>query len=663
MSILFASRPPMIALRLLGSVDLRDASGHTLHTVLAQPKRLALLAYLRMASDGDFARRDVVAALFWPEVDHEHARSSLRVSLHALRRSLGDVIMARGQEEVGVDAASLWCDASAFERALEGRAWREALDLYRGDFLAGVHIHDASAELERWIEQARARYLGMATSAAWELSADEERRGNAAAALEWAKRAVAWNGTDEIGLRQLLRLHHKLGDRAGALAAFDAFCRRVRADLGVEPSAETLELVAALRSENHTAFAIPAAASKPEGWGRPVVSRRAASGWRPAAVVAAVVAMLGLSWSGFRRPAKVSAAAPASGSIAELANSVRGFFSVAGAPLPIRQGAAVSDALNDAVYVFGGASGTGLLNDLWFMDAPSRVSDVTWTRLDPHGNKPAPRAMHSAVYDSLVDRMIIFGGGLGYTSPCANDIWVLKNPSRRGGNPEWFEPQLTGSRPDPRGSHSAVWITRTRRMVVFGGHDCIARRMHDTWALVGTGEGDRLSWRQIATSGPAPDARSNHSAVYDEAGDRVVLFGGVKDRQIFDDVWELRPASSDSARWRRLQVRDADRPMLYGHSAAWDPASRQMIVFGGAGPDATSNSTWLLRFADENFVVWREVSSLTARPHPRLAFQAAYNSALDQLIILGGESGASLLHDAWVLTNASGRRFGDLPRR
>jgi hypothetical protein len=65
----------MTELRLLGSADLRDRDGRGALSVLAQPKRLALLAWLTRATG--FHRRDTIIGLFWPELDVEHARAAL----------------------------------------------------------------------------------------------------------------------------------------------------------------------------------------------------------------------------------------------------------------------------------------------------------------------------------------------------------------------------------------------------------------------------------------------------------------------------------------------------------------------------------------------------------------------------------------------------------
>ena len=58
--------PHMIELRALGTLALRDPNGEDLHSILAQPKRVALLAYLAIARPRCFHRRDTLLALLWP---------------------------------------------------------------------------------------------------------------------------------------------------------------------------------------------------------------------------------------------------------------------------------------------------------------------------------------------------------------------------------------------------------------------------------------------------------------------------------------------------------------------------------------------------------------------------------------------------------------------
>src|SRR5438105_3537366 len=105
----------VIELRTLGTLDLRKADGGEIHSLVAQPKRIALLTYLCLGSPRGFHRRDSVLGLLWPDADQSHARTSLRNSLHFLRRSLGEnALLTRGDEEVSVNFDVVWCDATAF---------------------------------------------------------------------------------------------------------------------------------------------------------------------------------------------------------------------------------------------------------------------------------------------------------------------------------------------------------------------------------------------------------------------------------------------------------------------------------------------------------------------------------------------------------------------
>ncbi len=238
----------MIELRLLGSVSLTDADGREVRSVLAQPRRLALLAYLAAATPRGMRRRDSLLPLFWPDQDQGHARTALRQAIRVLRGALGaEAIAGRGDEEVGLDLGRVSCDVAAFDRAIEAGQTREAMDLYRGGLLEGFFVSDAP-EFERWLETARARLREAAARAARALVERAETHGHVTTAVQWARRAAQLEPNDEAAVRRLIVVLDHHGERAGALAAYEAFAARLAADYEAEPAAETQALVAAVRA-------------------------------------------------------------------------------------------------------------------------------------------------------------------------------------------------------------------------------------------------------------------------------------------------------------------------------------------------------------------------------------------------------------------------------
>src|SRR5207247_425365 len=228
----------MIRLRTLGAVDLKDSEGRELRPLLTQPKRLALLTYLALAGSSGFRRRDTVGALCWPELDEEHARGSLRQALRFLRRSLGaGIIVSRGEEEIGVDRGVLRCDATAFMEACEAGRDAEALDLFQGDFLDGFFVSEAAPELERWVEEERITLRRRAAASAWALADGYRVAGDRADAAALARRAAGFAPEDEGELARLIAFLDDLGDRSGAIGAYDEVARRPKQEYDVRPAA------------------------------------------------------------------------------------------------------------------------------------------------------------------------------------------------------------------------------------------------------------------------------------------------------------------------------------------------------------------------------------------------------------------------------------------
>ena len=159
----------MIELFTLGSIDLKEGD-RDLHEALVQPKRFALLAYLAGAQPTGYQRRDRIVALFWPELDQEHARTALRKAVHGLRAVLGeDAIVGRGTEELALTPGRWWADLTAFDAAFDAGDYAGALRLYRGELLDGFFISGAP-EFERWLDAERSRVRRRAAAAASRLN-------------------------------------------------------------------------------------------------------------------------------------------------------------------------------------------------------------------------------------------------------------------------------------------------------------------------------------------------------------------------------------------------------------------------------------------------------------------------------------------------------------
>ena len=110
----------------------------------------------------------------------------------------------------------------------------------------------------------------------------------------------------------------------------------------------------------------------------------------------------------------------------------------------------------------------------------------TWTQQFPGGATPLDRLLHTAVYDSANNRMIVFGGQNVIDVPSKTfqrlgDLWELSNANGLGGTPTWTQLPQLGTPPGPRASHRAVFDTANQRMIVFGGGNPFSEKR--VWVL------------------------------------------------------------------------------------------------------------------------------------------------------------------------------------
>jgi predicted ATPase/DNA-binding SARP family transcriptional activator len=255
---------PALTLALLGPPHVTRADGGAV--AFRSRKHLALLAYLAVEQRHSHSR-DTLLGLLWPEAPEDAARSNLRVALADLRRLLGEsdapFLLASRHSVQFAPASDHTLDVAVFSTLLaECRAHAhdapasceacmarlaQAVELYRGDFLAGFALPD-SAAFEEWALIRREQLHQQALEALDTLAAACERQGNAAALCRFARRQLALEPWREQAHRQLMRGLALSGDRRAALAQYET-CRRIlAAELGVEPEAATSALYDQIRA-------------------------------------------------------------------------------------------------------------------------------------------------------------------------------------------------------------------------------------------------------------------------------------------------------------------------------------------------------------------------------------------------------------------------------
>jgi DNA-binding SARP family transcriptional activator/Tfp pilus assembly protein PilF len=233
----------------LGRADVQAARAPALpaaHRLLHQPKAFALLAYL--ASSGVPVRRDLVAALFWPDRDETHARNSLSRTLGRVADALGaKVVEPCGAWEIAIRPAMVWCDAREFERAASAGDHARALELFRGEFLDGWHLPGLS-EFSHWLESHRLRLRQLAVQSARRLARDCVALGDLDRAVATLRRAHTLGPANEVVTRELMTTLSRQGDSAGALEVFADATAWLRREVGAGPATQTRALAEAIRA-------------------------------------------------------------------------------------------------------------------------------------------------------------------------------------------------------------------------------------------------------------------------------------------------------------------------------------------------------------------------------------------------------------------------------
>lgn len=661
-------RIPIIEFRTLGAVDLTAADGGDLTPLIRQPKRVALLAYLMIAGRGAFVRRDKLLALFWPEVEVERARSSLRTNLHRLRVMLGaDAIVTRGQDDVRASDALIRCDANVLRDAGDAGDHEAVLARYRGELLDGLFVPGA-AEFEQWLDRERAELRQLAIRSGWEIVLRHEQRGDHAGAADVARRVMALDRTDEVGMRRLLGLLIAAGDRSGAATAYEEFRRGVAAELDIEPAPETRAIADALRVKSNgtpegtqrvaeSRARAPQIPTTPTAERTPVTSgnartrQRIRRPWLAAATI--IIALATLAPLGSKRRAPAAEVTATRWQVLETDGPT---------PFPRWHPVVVLDSTSKNLLLFGGREWWSNLSDLWRGSVDS--TSVRWTRISARVPEAGPggRWLASAVYNPRTDRMILFGGSIGYTAPCTDELWILEHVSGRGAPPSWTKIPRSAEWPAPRADHRMAYDAATNRLMLLGGHDCIAPTFDDYWILKhADGTTGTPAWERVVpdTAQGAPAGVRGFAFGYNAASNRAVAFGGYDhfNRRFFQDAWVLTHANGLGGRpaWQRLKVNGEKPPGRINAVFGYDAAMNRLVVAQGDS-SGVINDAWVLVGADGTTPEsrWARLNVPAPMPDPRYGLAAAFDAIGGRLFAFpGGDKRETPAN--WVLLGPTGR--------
>jgi len=150
-----------IHIRLFGAPEI-ERNGQTIP--VPRRKTLALLTYL--AVTGQMQSREALATLFWPEYDQSRTLANLRRDLSRLKELFSENILVTDRLQAGLNQQiEINLDVAAYlarvKKAHEHNHTKEnlcdecyadlkkAVEIYRGDFLAGFNLPD-SPGFDEW---------------------------------------------------------------------------------------------------------------------------------------------------------------------------------------------------------------------------------------------------------------------------------------------------------------------------------------------------------------------------------------------------------------------------------------------------------------------------------------------------------------------------------
>jgi hypothetical protein len=307
---------------------------------------------------------------------------------------------------------------------------------------------------------------------------------------------------------------------------------------------------------------------------------------------------------------------------------------------------------------------------------PAAAMTPSWRQLISPGctsncpSSPPPRGDAMMALDPATHTTVFFGG-LTSRAEFLNDTWSFNGST-------WAQVISPGCStacpysPPARFGAAMTHDAATNTIILFGGFGagstggcCFA--LNDTWSFDGS------TWTQLAgPTGPAgcggalpcsnsPSGRLLTGVAYDDAAQRIVLFGGCATPSFagcgssFNDTW-----SFDGSLWRQIVAPGCTAacpnspPARFAMGMAYDGAAHAVVLFGGGSPVGLVNDTWSFNGAAWTQLIFPGCTNACPNSPPaRLGMGMAFDETAGAVVLFGGTLPAGLANDTWGFSGAA----------
>lgn len=228
-------------------------------------------------------------------------------------------------------------------------------------------------------------------------------------------------------------------------------------------------------------------------------------------------------------------------------------------------------------------------------------------------------------------------------TPAPTTTGPSPSPTATAVKTAWARVEAAGSPPAVR-DHTLSRDPVSGLIYLFGGRTD-GTASDELWRF----DPEAESWEPVSPSGPGPDARFGHNAVFDPESALLVAMGQRTDGSFLNDVWAFDPEAEE---WSELgDASDARPTVRYGAAGAAGLGGGRIVISHGFTNQGRFDDTWGFDLESD---AWREVSTRGPVPVER-CLTHAYLSR-QHLFVFGGQTNATpFLGDFWSLDLDGGR--------